>query len=90
MGFALILIVGAIFGWLGSILLQCEGRRCALLCTAAGMAGSVLVAAAAGPVPLFIGVGGIQLVWGAFGASLAIVVANLLALTMMDDTKGKN
>lgn len=78
MGIILILVVGAILGWLCAIVLGRDDSRGVALCLLAGAAGAVLAAADAGPVPLAAGVGPLQLVWGALGALLAIVVANLV------------
>lgn len=78
MGLVLVLVVGAILGWLCAIVLGRDDRMGVALCMSAGIAGALVAAVNAGPVPLLSGVSPMQLVWGGLGALLAIVIANLI------------
>lgn len=76
MGFVIVVIVGAIFGWLAAIVVDRDDRVGTALCTLAGTAGAVTGAILAGNVPLFAGVSPTQLLWAVLGAVTAIVAVN--------------
>ncbi len=78
MGLILLLLVGAILGWLGSIVLRREDKTGILTCVSAGMAGSLLVGFLTGSVSLLSGVGGLQLIWASLGAIAAVALASMV------------
>ena len=78
MGFIIVLIVGAILGWLAAIIVDRDDRAGTALCAAVGLAGSLAAASLAGDVPLAMGVSAAQLLWSVLGALLAIVATNAL------------
>ncbi len=78
MGLIILTVVGAVLGWLASILLEQEDSSTILSSIAAGIAGAWVAAIIAGGAPLHSGLGGLQLVWATLGALVAIVVLNLV------------
>lgn len=76
MGLFIVMIVGAIFGWLVAIVVERDDRVGSVVCMLAGAAGAVLGALLAGDVPLLAGVSPVQLLWSVVGAVLAIVAIN--------------
>lgn len=76
MGLVIVMIVGAVFGWLVSIVIEHDDRVAAVVCALAGSAGAVTGALMAGNVPLFAGVSPMQLVWAGLGAAVAILAIN--------------
>lgn len=83
MGLAIIIVVGAILGWLAAIVVRRDDRVGAALCTLAGVAGSVAAASLAGDVPLAQGVSPAQLLWGVAGALFAIIAINTAVVTRL-------
>ncbi|MEO1969214.1 MAG: hypothetical protein ABGW87_10935 [Sphingomonadaceae bacterium] len=77
MGLALVIIIGAILGWLGAFLLGRDDMRGATISVLTGIAGALFAATRAGPELLPYGVSPIELIWGCLGAVLAIVLVNL-------------
>lgn len=88
MGLVIVIVVGAILGWLASIVVEREDRAGAAICALAGMAGAVVAAVLAGNVPLAIGVSAPQLLWGVAGAGLAIVAINAAVVSRLDAPSG--
>lgn len=78
MGLIILTVVGAILGWLATIVLEQEDSRTILMTVAAGIVGAWVAATVAGGAPLLAGVGALQLVWATLGALIAIVVLNLV------------
>lgn len=76
MGLVIVIVVGAILGWLAAIVVERDDRVGAAICSLAGMVGAVVAAVLAGDVPLAVGVSATQLLWGVVGAVLAIVAIN--------------
>ena len=76
MGLVIVIVVGAILGWLAAIVVDRDDRVGAAICALAGTVGSVAAAVLVGDVPLAIGVSAAQLLWGVAGAVLAIVAIN--------------
>lgn len=76
MGLVIVIVVGAILGWLAAIVVERDDRAGAAICALAGTAGSVLAAVLADDVPLAAGVSAAQLLWSVAGAVLAIVAIN--------------
>lgn len=76
MGLVIVMIVGAVFGWLVAIIVDRDDRVGTLVCALAGVAGAVVGAILAGNVPLLAGVSPVQLFWSVLGAVIAIVACN--------------
>lgn len=89
MGLVIIIVVGAILGWLAAIVIERDDRAGAAICALAGMFGSVVAAALVGDVPLARGVSAAQLLWGVVGAVLAIVAANAAVAARPGSEAGK-
>jgi uncharacterized membrane protein YeaQ/YmgE (transglycosylase-associated protein family) len=88
MGLIIVIVVGALLGWLASIVIERDDRAGAVICALSGMVGSVAGAVLAGDVPLAIGVSPPQLLWGVVGAVLAIVAINAAVVTRLGTTAG--
>ncbi|RYD60449.1 MAG: GlsB/YeaQ/YmgE family stress response membrane protein [Sphingomonadales bacterium] len=88
MGLVIVIVVGAILGWLASIVVDRDDRAGAAICALAGTVGSVVAAVLAGDVPLVIGVSAPQLLWGVVGAVLAIVAINAAVVTRLGSQAG--
>ena len=82
MGLIIVIVVGAVLGWLAVIVVNRDDRVGTAICVAAGLAGALAAAAIAGDVPLAKGLSPTQLLWSAVGAILAIVTANVLSGSM--------
>lgn len=78
MGLIVLVVIGAVLGWLGSVVLQRESGRGILMCVAAGVAGSLVAGAFTGSISLLTAVDAMQLVWAALGAIAAIVLAHFV------------
>lgn len=89
MGLVIVIVVGAILGWLAAIVIERDDRAGAAICALAGMVGSVAAAVLAGDVPLSLGVSAPQLLWGVVGAVLAIVAINAALVTRLGSEIGK-
>jgi uncharacterized membrane protein YeaQ/YmgE (transglycosylase-associated protein family) len=76
MGLIILIIVGALLGWLGSIVFRRESRSGILTCMLAGTAGALAGGALNGSVPLLAGIAPMQLIWAVLGASVAVVAAH--------------
>lgn len=83
MGLVIVLVVGAILGWLASIVVERDDRAGAAICALAGTVGSVVASVLAGDIPLVVGVSAPQLLWGVVGAVLAIVAINAAVVTRL-------
>lgn len=83
MGLVIVMIVGAVFGWLIAIVVERDDRVGTLVCSLAGTGGAVVGAVLAGNVPLAVGVSPAQLLWAVLGAVLAIVAINALGAHRM-------
>ena len=88
MGLVIVIVVGAILGWLAAIVVERDDRVGAAICALAGMVGSVAAAVLAGDVPLAVGVSAAQLLWGVVGAVLAIVAINAIVVTRLGGNPG--
>ncbi len=76
MGLLITIIVGAVFGWLGAIMVARDDRVGTTVCALSGTIGAVIGAVLAGNVPLTAGVSPAQLLWAVLGAVIAIVAIN--------------
>lgn len=88
MGLVIVIVVGAILGWLAAIVVERDDRVGAAICSLAGTVGSVVAAVLAGDVPLAVGVSAPQLLWGVVGALLAIVAINAAVVTRPGGSSG--
>lgn len=88
MGLVIVIVVGAILGWLAAIVVERDDRVGAAICALTGSVGSVAAAVLAGDVPLAIGVSAPQLLWGVVGAVLAIVAINAAIVTRLGGNPG--
>lgn len=77
MGLIILVVVGAVLGWLGSILLRREDRGAILTMAGAGIVGALLASALLGNANLLTAVGALDLVWAVIGAVVAIVIADM-------------
>lgn len=76
MGYVIVMVVGAILGWLAAIIVDRDDRVGTALCAAVGLGGALTAALLVGEVPLSSGVSAGQLLWSVLGAFLAIAVTN--------------
>lgn len=77
MGLIILIIVGALLGWLGSILLRREDRSAILVLAGSGVVGSLAAAAVIGQANLLAGISASDLLWAVIGAVVAIAVADI-------------
>lgn len=83
MGLVIVTVVGAVLGWLASIIVERDDRVGAAVCALAGTAGAVAGAMLAGDVPLAVGVSPVQLLWATMGAVAAIVAINAAVVSRL-------
>ena len=88
MGLAIVIIVGAILGWLASIVVERDDWVGAAVCAVAGTVGSVAGAMLAGQVPLMLGVSPAQLLWAVLGALVGIVAINAVVVSKLNARPG--
>ena len=88
MGLVIVIVVGAILGWLAAIVVERDDRVGAAICTLTGMAGSIVAALLAGDTPLAMGVSATQLLWGVVGSVLAIVAVNAVVVARLGANPG--
>lgn len=80
MGLAIVMIVGAVLGWLAAIIVDRNDRIAADVCALVGTLGAVAGALLAERVPLLAGVAPTQLLWAVLGALTAIIASNAAGL----------
>lgn len=78
MGLLILMVVGAILGWVATIILQVEDGRGILTNAVAGVFGSLVAGIVAGKGSIFGAVSGMALLWGVFGALVTIAALNLV------------
>lgn len=83
MGLVIVTVVGAILGWLASIVVKRDDRVGAAVCALAGTVGAVAGAMLAGDVPLGLGVSPAQLLWAVVAAVAAIVAVNAAVVSRL-------
>lgn len=88
MGLVIVIVVGAILGWLAAIVVDRDDRVGSAVCALSGVIGSVVAAELSGGVDLAVGVSPTQLLWGVAGAILVIVAINALAMTRWGSKTG--
>lgn len=79
MGLIVLIVIGAVLGWLATIALRIESTRGISRNVLAGVIGSVVVGAVLGRGILLGSVSGITLLWATLGALVLIGVYNLAA-----------
>ena len=78
MGSLILLVVGALLGWLATIILRIEDGRSILANALVGVLGSLIVGAIAGNGAVFGTVSGVALLWAVLGSVVAIGLFNLV------------
>ena len=78
MGLLILIVVGALLGWLATIILRIEDGRSILSNALAGVAGSLIVGLVAGNGAIVGSVSGIALLWAVLGSVIAIGLFNLV------------
>ena len=78
MGLLILLVVGALLGWLATIILRIEDGRSILANALVGVLGSLIVGAIAGNGAVFGTVSGVALLWAVLGSVVAIGLFNLV------------
>ena len=78
MGLLILLVVGALLGWLATIILRIENGRSILANALVGVLGSLIVGAIAGNGAVFGTVSGVALLWAVLGSVVAIGLFNLV------------
>jgi uncharacterized membrane protein YeaQ/YmgE (transglycosylase-associated protein family) len=78
MGLLILIIVGAILGWLATIVLRIEDGREILANALVGVLGSLLVGLIAGNGTFLGAVSGFALIWAVAGSLVALAAFNLV------------
>ena len=78
MGLLILLVVGALLGWLATIILRIEDGRSILANALVGVLGSLIVGAIAGNGAVFGTVSGVALLWAVLGSVVAIGLFDLV------------
>ncbi|MBX7494802.1 GlsB/YeaQ/YmgE family stress response membrane protein [Qipengyuania sp. 6B39] len=78
MGLLILIVVGAVLGWLATIILRIEDGRGILANAGAGVVGSLVAGLVGGNGSIFGAVSGIALLWAVLGAVIAVGVLNLV------------
>lgn len=78
MGLIVLLTVGAVLGWLGSIVFRREDAQSILVGIVAGMVGSALAGAIVASDSVLGGITAASLLLGFAGAAVAVTIANFV------------
>lgn len=78
MGLLILIVVGALLGWLATIILRIEDGRMILANAIAGLLGSLVAGLIAGKGTIFGAVSGIALLWAVLGSTVFIALFNLV------------
>ncbi|HAN89280.1 MAG TPA: GlsB/YeaQ/YmgE family stress response membrane protein [Erythrobacter sp.] len=78
MGLLILVVVGALLGWLATIILRIEDGRSILANALVGVLGSLVTGLIAGNGAVFGTVSGVALLWAVLGSVVAIGVFNLI------------
>lgn len=89
MGLVIVMVVGAILGWLASIIVDRDDRVGTAMCALAGIAGSTIAAVLAGDISLVSGLSPAQLLWATLGAIVSIVAINAAVVSRLGSLPGK-
>lgn len=79
MGFVLLFTLGIAMGWLASLVTLRDRWSAVALYACAGVAGALLTGEIASQHNLLLGVSGVTVLAGAIGATIAILVAHVVA-----------
>lgn len=78
MGFIILTVIGAVLGWLATILLRIEDERSILANIAAGVLGSLVGGFVAGNGLVFGAVSGTALLWATAAAIVVVALLNFV------------
>lgn len=78
MGLLILIVVGALLGWLATIILRIEDGRTILANALVGVLGSLVAGLIAGNGAIFGTVSGVALLWAVVGAAVSLAVFNLV------------
>lgn len=78
MGLLVLILIGAVLGWLGTIIMRVENTRGILGSVAAGIIGSLTAGIVAGSGVLFGALSGTALLWAIAGAVALVAVTLVL------------
>ncbi|MBO6527633.1 hypothetical protein [Erythrobacter sp.] len=78
MGLLILIVVGALLGWLATIILRIEDGRDILANALVGVLGSLVTGLIAGKGAVFGTVSGIALLWAVLGSIVSIGLFNLV------------
>ena len=78
MGLLILIVVGAILGWLATIVLRIEDGRTIAINAGVGVLGSLLAGLVASGGSVVGAVSGIALLWAVVGAAVAIGIFNFV------------
>lgn len=78
MGLLILIVVGALLGWLATIVLRIEDGRMILANALAGVLGSLVAGLIADKGAIFGAVSGIALLWAALGSIALVALFNLV------------
>ena len=78
MGLLILVVVGALLGWLATIILRIEDGRSILANAIVDVLGSLVTGLIAGSGAVFGTVSGVALLWAVLGSVVAIGVFNLI------------
>ncbi|MFW2349102.1 GlsB/YeaQ/YmgE family stress response membrane protein [Qipengyuania sp.] len=78
MGLLILIVVGALLGWLATIILRIEDGRTILANALVGVLGSLVTGLIAGNGAIFGTVSGLALLWAVAGSAVAIGLFNFV------------
>lgn len=78
MGLIILIVVGAILGWLATIVLRIEDTRGVLLNIGTGILGAVAVGLFVSGGTIFAGIGATSLLWAMLGSAVSIAALNFV------------
>ena len=78
MGLLILIVVGALLGWLATIILRIEDGRGILANALIGVLGSLVTGLIAGNGAIFGTVSGVALLWAVAGSALLIAMFNVV------------
>lgn len=78
MGLLILIVVGALLGWLATIILRIEDGRSIAFNTGAGVSGAVVTGLVVGTGTILGSISGATLLWSVVGALVAIALFNLI------------
>ncbi|MDN3646717.1 hypothetical protein QWY75_10945 [Pontixanthobacter aestiaquae] len=85
MGLVILLAVGAILGWLSSIVLAVHNGRATAVYVAASIAGALAAGLSVAPSSLIEAIAPVSVLFGALGAVIALVLTHLVREQLPDN-----